>query len=196
MKNWKSPTTIIALLALFVALGGGAALASGMISGKSIKNHSIPLKKLQKRAINQLRGHRGPPGAPGADGMEGAPGPTGDDGPPGPPGSDGPTGAVGPTGPSGPSGIVPIYNASGTLQTSQHVVNGTFTMPNSNGPSTVTLSGSAAFSSASSYVCTVADYTTANGQAKLVRTSGTAFTLQTSGAGAKNDVIGYICLGS
>jgi hypothetical protein len=75
-------------------------------------------------------------------------------------------------------------------------VTGKFTMPNSNGPSTVTLSGSAAFSSASSYICDVQDYTSANGQAKVANTSGTAFTLTTMGPAAKNDVIGYICIGS
>jgi hypothetical protein len=91
---------------------------------------------------------------------------------------------------------VPIYDAGGTLQTSQHAVTGTFTMPNSNGPSTVTLTGSAAFTSASSYVCSVDDYTTNNAQQKLVRTSGTAFTLTTMGPAAKNDVLGYICIGS
>ena len=68
MKALKSPTTIIAALALFVALGGGAALASGMISGKSIKNHSIPLKKLSRSAIHKLHGQRGRAGAAGADG--------------------------------------------------------------------------------------------------------------------------------
>ena len=69
-------------------------------------------------------------------------------------------------------------------------------MPNTNGPSTVTLSGSATFTSASSYVCTINDYTTAGAQPKLVRTSGTAFTLQTVGKTAKKDVIGFICIGS
>jgi hypothetical protein len=35
----------IASLALFVALGGGAALASALISGTKIVNHSIAEKK-------------------------------------------------------------------------------------------------------------------------------------------------------
>jgi hypothetical protein len=68
-------------------------------------------------------------------------------------------------------------------------------MPNTNGPSTVTLSGSAAFTSTSSYFCSIDDATTANA-AKLVKTSGTAFTLSTVGKGAKKDAIDYICIGS
>jgi hypothetical protein len=55
MKGLRHPATIIALLALFVALGGGAAPASGQISGKQIKNHSIAEKKLTTAAITDLR---------------------------------------------------------------------------------------------------------------------------------------------
>jgi hypothetical protein len=69
-------------------------------------------------------------------------------------------------------------------------------MPNTNGPSTVTLSGSAAFTSASSYFCSVNDATTVNAQARLVKTSGTAFTLSTVGKTAKKDAIDYVCIGS
>ncbi|MDX6480662.1 MAG: hypothetical protein QOG85_1172 [Gaiellaceae bacterium] len=214
-KNWRSPTTIIALLALFVALGGGAAVAGVVISGSSIKNHSVPLRKLTYRAIHRLHGARGPagapgaPGAPGAQGPPGAPGlpggPTGAQGPQGPPGPQGDPGAQGPAGPSGPSGPsgpvgaqgpagVPVYDAGGTLRDTQHVVTGTFKMANTNGPSTVTLTGSAAFSSASSYFCAIND---ANGpNARLAITSGTTFTLQTQGKSARNDKISYICVGS
>ena len=46
MKQLKHPATIIASVALFLALGGGAvAYASGLINGSQIKNHSIPAKK-------------------------------------------------------------------------------------------------------------------------------------------------------
>ena len=68
-------------------------------------------------------------------------------------------------------------------------------MPNTNGPSTVTLTGSAAYTSTSTYFCTMNDATTANA-AKLVKTSGTAFTLTTVGKTAKKDAIDYICVGS
>lgn len=94
MKGLRHPGTIIAVLALFVALGGGAAAyASGLISGSQIKNHSIPAKKLTKSAIKSLRGQRGPAG------------PTGATGPQGPQGA---TGSRGPTGPQGPSGATNV----------------------------------------------------------------------------------------
>ena len=60
-----SPALVISVIALFVALGGGAALASGLISGNQIVNHSIPAKKLTAAAIKTLHGQTGPAG-PGA----------------------------------------------------------------------------------------------------------------------------------
>lgn len=54
MKGLKPPATLIASLALFVALGGGAARASGLISGTKIVNHSISEKKLTAAAIKAL----------------------------------------------------------------------------------------------------------------------------------------------
>src|SRR4051812_3520804 len=194
LNRWKNPTMVIAVLALFVALGGGAALAGKSISGKSIKNHSMPLNKLTNSAIHALSGKQGPQGSSGPSGPKGPSGPSGPSGPKGasgPKGSPGPTGAVGPT---GAAGVVPVFNTGGTLQAAQHAVSGTFTMPNTNGPSTVTLSNSAAFISASSYFCAIDDSTTANAQAMLVKTSGTAFTLKTTGPLAMNDVIDFICL--
>ncbi len=69
MNGLKHPATIIALLALFVALGGEAAVASGLISGRQIANHSIPQWKLTRRAIKNLRvGARGPAGPRGPAG--------------------------------------------------------------------------------------------------------------------------------
>jgi Collagen triple helix repeat (20 copies) len=223
LKTLKNPTMVIALIALFVSLGAGAALAGHAISGKSITNHSISLNKLSKSAIKALsgkqgpKGDSGPQGPPGDKGLRGAQGPTGIQGPIGVTGARGPIGPVGNTGVQGPRGnegvtgskgptgahgsqgdpgLVPIYNTSGTLKTSQHVVTGTFTMQNTNGPSSVTLTGSAVFTSASTYFCAINDATTAGAQAKLVNTSGTAFTLATVGASAKNDVISFICVGS
>lgn len=103
MKALKHPATIIASLALFVALGEGAALASGLISGKTIINHSIPEKKLTAAAIKALRGQRGPTGPQGQQGQTG---------PTGPQGSKGGTGA---TGPIGPSNAYSTYAASVAL---------------------------------------------------------------------------------
>lgn len=86
MKYLKHPATVIAALALFVALGGGAAWASGLISGSQIKNHSIAEKKLTRKAIHALRGQRGPRGKRGATGSTGATGAAGAPGAQGPPG--------------------------------------------------------------------------------------------------------------
>jgi hypothetical protein len=63
VKRTTHPATIIAALALFIALGGGTlAYASGLISGSRIKNHSISEKKLTRKAIKAL----GPQGSNGA----------------------------------------------------------------------------------------------------------------------------------
>ena len=77
-KHLRHPATVIAALALFVALGGGAAWAGGLIPGSRIKNHSISSRKLTKRAITSLRGMRGPTGL---QGPQGAPGTSSGDSP-------------------------------------------------------------------------------------------------------------------
>jgi hypothetical protein len=51
-----SPAFVTSLIALFVALGGTTAYASGLISGKQIIDHSIPAKKLTAAAVNGLQG--------------------------------------------------------------------------------------------------------------------------------------------
>ncbi|MFL5914616.1 MAG: hypothetical protein ACJ752_03130 [Gaiellaceae bacterium] len=73
-----SPALVISVLALFVGLGGGAAAyASGLIPGSQIKNHSIPAKKLTKKAIRSLHGERGARGPVGPSGPAGPTGPAG-----------------------------------------------------------------------------------------------------------------------
>jgi len=95
MKFLKHPATIIAAVALFVALGGSAAAyTSGLISGSQIKNHSIAEKKLTKKAIKALRGKRGPQGQTGPQGAAGRQGPTGPQGPNGVVATKGFAGAV------------------------------------------------------------------------------------------------------
>jgi hypothetical protein len=70
MKQLKHPATIVAALALFVALAGGAS-ATVLMSGSHLKNHSVAEKKLTKAAIKALRGQRGPAGPQGAAGPQG-----------------------------------------------------------------------------------------------------------------------------
>lgn len=99
MKRLKQPSTIIALVALFVALSGGTAVASRLISGRSIANRSISERKLTSGAIAHLRGQRGPTGPAGASG------PKGDTGATGPQGPAGARGSIGPQGPQGVQGL-------------------------------------------------------------------------------------------
>jgi len=101
-KHLRHPATVIAALALFVALGGGAAWAGGLIPGSRIRNHSISTRKLTTRAIKSLRGTTGPMGPQGTPGTPG--GPPGPQGPAGPQGATGPRGLTGATGPAGPAG--------------------------------------------------------------------------------------------
>jgi hypothetical protein len=119
---------VIALLALFLALGGTSFAAASYINGKQIKPHSIPKNRLTNSAIAALHGARGTRGTPGDPGPTGARGPTGTRGTAGSKGAtgakgtkgdQGPTGASGPSGPSGATGPA---GPSG----SQHANNGTY----------------------------------------------------------------------
>jgi hypothetical protein len=79
MRKRLSPATGIALLALFVALGG-TATAAALITGAQIKNGSIQVIDLSAKARAALKGQRGPRGATGpagAQGLAGAQGPAG-----------------------------------------------------------------------------------------------------------------------
>jgi hypothetical protein len=98
VKLLKHPATIIAAVALFVALGGGAAYASGLINGSQIKNHSIAAKKLTKSAVKSLHGLKGAAGATGA------------------------TGATGTTGATGPSSVASAYVAGPVAYSAQTTI--------------------------------------------------------------------------
>jgi hypothetical protein len=133
--------TVVAYLALFVALGGSS-YAAVKINGKSIKNGSIPGAKLEQRTITALNVAKktltgteirdgsllaadfkagelraGPQGPQGARGDNGVPGPKGDTGAPG---SNGATNvvvrtvaAVHPTGQSSVAACNPGERATG-----------------------------------------------------------------------------------
>lgn len=98
-----SASTVIACIALFIAVGGTATAASGLINGnkikpgtvtaKQIKNKTITTSKLAPATVKSLQGAQGPAGAPGQVG------PTG------------PAGAVGATGAAGRDGVVDPYYA-------------------------------------------------------------------------------------
>lgn len=73
------PATVIAILALFVAVGGTATAASGLISGAKLKNNSVAGKKLKNKTVTKnklapatikaLKGNQGPKGDPGLNGV-------------------------------------------------------------------------------------------------------------------------------
>ena len=113
MKSLKHPATILAALAVFVALGSGAAVASGLVSGKRLVNHSVSEWKLTNRAISSLQGQQGPQGPVGAQGPQGLVGLQGLPGPQGPDGATGLTGPIGPIGPIGPMGDVGAMGPTG-----------------------------------------------------------------------------------
>ncbi len=89
LKNMKRPQlgTILASIALIIALGGTATAASGLINGKKIKNNTVTGKKLKNKTITKnklapktikaLKGKKGP------QGVQGPQGPKGDKGDPG-----------------------------------------------------------------------------------------------------------------
>jgi hypothetical protein len=90
---------IVAMLALFVAMGGTAiAASSALITGKQIKNNSITGADVKNKSLTPrdfrgsvrgprgLRGPAGATGATGAQGAQGAQGPQGGQGAQGPPG--------------------------------------------------------------------------------------------------------------
>jgi hypothetical protein len=96
-----SPGSVLALIALFVALGG-VSYAAVTINGKNIQNNSIPGKKLKNRAVtnakvkaNSLRANRLTAGARAS--LRGAQG------------ERGPQGLAGPQGPQGAAGTALAY---------------------------------------------------------------------------------------
>jgi hypothetical protein len=88
----------VALLALFLALGGTSFAAANLIDGSQIKPNSIPKNRLTRGALAALHGAKGARGVPGAQGPQGAQGPKGATGSAGPKGDRGPTGRRGPLG--------------------------------------------------------------------------------------------------
>ncbi len=98
---------VLASIALFVALSGGAAVAATnlLVGTSNIKDGAVTKAKLSDEIRSALRQH----GAQGPIGPQGFPGLTGPQGPQGVPGTDtngvkGDTGATGPAGPAGPKG--------------------------------------------------------------------------------------------
>lgn len=105
MQRFKgAPAMIVAIVAVVLALTGGAFAAKKVINGSQIKKNSIAASKLTTNAKKQLKGQRGPKGAKGAKGSPGAAGPQGPKGDKGDVGARGPVGPVGPKGEAGTNG--------------------------------------------------------------------------------------------
>jgi hypothetical protein len=130
-----SPAMVVALIALFVALGGVAGAATTMITTQMIKNNAVTRGKIAVNSINSakiedgsiqskdlsgnIRGEKGAPGEKGETGARGPAGETGATGARGPAGATeatgpaGPTGATGPAGPTGATGPAGPTGATG-----------------------------------------------------------------------------------
>lgn len=92
---------VIALLALFVALGGGAyaamSLPKNSVGARQLKRGAVTPPKLSRATVKELQGATGPRGPKGAKGAKGA------------------TGDKGATGPAGPSDVYAAGNAAGAM---------------------------------------------------------------------------------
>jgi hypothetical protein len=73
LNRFCSPTLLLAVAAVIFA-GTGSAIAARLITSKQIKDGSIQLKDLSKKARQALSGGRGPQGPSGFNGTPGAPG--------------------------------------------------------------------------------------------------------------------------
>jgi hypothetical protein len=94
MRKWcPSPATVLALVALFVALGGSSYASSLASKAHPRSRHSV-----------SRRGPKGAPGLPGLKGATGQIGPQGLQGQPGPQGPQGSLGTQGEPGAQGPPG--------------------------------------------------------------------------------------------
>jgi hypothetical protein len=102
-----APSTVIASIALFAAVGGGTATAAKLITGKDIARSAVTGKHVKDRSLtaadfrDSLTGPQGPAGPTGATGPRGPVGATGDRGAVG---EEGPRGTEGPTGKQGERG--------------------------------------------------------------------------------------------
>jgi hypothetical protein len=81
MKGLKHPATAIAVLALFVALGGTTYAATSLprnsVGTKQLKRGAVTPPKVAQKTIALFKGQTGPPGPKGDPGAKGNPGPIG-----------------------------------------------------------------------------------------------------------------------
>lgn len=87
------------------------------------------------------------------------------------------------------SAALPLYDSASTTHAPWHALRGSTTL--SLGAATVTLTGSAVYTSGTTYSCTTADQSLSTTASTVVNTSGTAFKVQ----GSLSDVIFWQCVG-
>src|SRR3954453_5318862 len=92
-----SASLVISIIAL-VAACSGSAVAASLITSKQIKDGTVQVKDLSKKARSSLAGQRGAAGAAGARGDKGDKGEAGAQGIQGPKGDTGEKGERGETG--------------------------------------------------------------------------------------------------
>ncbi len=135
---------VMAAIAVFMVLGGGAYAASGQIDGGDIENNSIGGKNIRQNSVaggdlkdNSVTGDdvkddsltgddvdestlRIPAGTSGAPGQDGERGSNGERGPKGDTGPQGPKGDTGPQGPKGDNGSPGAPGPSGLSTLVRH----------------------------------------------------------------------------
>lgn len=126
-RRWLTPSSLLAGTALFIALGGSAVAATGLVDASDIATGAVTSRAIRDGAVEPRdlsasaralfgsglgapgakgdTGLTGTTGSPAASGVNGANGPNGANGSDGAPGSDGANGANGPDGANGTNGI-------------------------------------------------------------------------------------------
>jgi hypothetical protein len=117
MRPRLSYANVVASIALFIALGGGAyaaiKLPAGSVGTKQIRKNAVGSAQVRDRSLlaSDFKLGQLPKGAPGAAGSPGSAGPQG---PPGPQGATGPAGPQGPAGTGGTADVpAPVVRTGG-----------------------------------------------------------------------------------
>lgn len=121
---WPTPSIALAGAAVFLALGGSAVAARGLIqagdiapgavTGRAIRSGAVEPADLSANTRALLQGGQGATGAGGDTGPSGAPGSNGANGPNGANGAEGAKGSNGANGPNGANGANGIDGTNGT----------------------------------------------------------------------------------
>ena len=141
LRRRPSHATIVAYLALFVALGGtsvaAVSLQRGSVTGKHVARNAITSPKVKNGSLRAVDFRAGD--LPRATGIPGAVGPPGASGSPGGAGPAGPAGPTGRAGSSGTDGEPGTPGADGTARAYALVEhNGTLVAPKTKNVASVT----------------------------------------------------------